>query len=98
MELLYDLSDFYKVLGDSTRIRILVSLLESDKYVNDLVNELNMTPSAISHQLQILRNNDFVKNEKIGQNVKYSVKDEHIKIIIEYGLIHLKEKNIYEED
>lgn len=98
MNLLYDLSDFYKVLGDSTRVRILMSLLENDKYVTELASDLNMTQSAISHQLQTLRVNDLVKAEKIGQNVKYSVSDEHVKVILEYGIVHLKEKRNYEED
>lgn len=97
MDLLFDLSDFYKILGDSTRIRILSTLLDGEKYVSEIASELNMTLSAISHQLQVLRSCDFVKGEKIGQNVKYSVVDEHINIIIKYGIEHLKEKKKYEE-
>ena len=86
---LYALSDFFKVMGDSTRIRLLWALEEAELCVNDLA--LNMTKSAVSHQLKILRTAKLVKAEKQGKNVYYSLIDEHVKVILEMALDHVKE-------
>ena len=90
-ELLYGLSEFYKIFGDQTRLRILDALLNKPLCVNEISELLDMTQSAISHQLKNLRTSNLVKTEKIGKNVYYSISDEHIKIILTYGLEHISE-------
>ena len=90
-ELLYGLSEFYKIFGDQTRLRILDALLNKTLCVTEISELLDMTQSAISHQLKNLRASNLVKTEKIGKNVYYSISDEHIKIILKYGLEHISE-------
>lgn len=91
-EILSDLSDFFKVIGDGTRIRILWALDESEMCVCDLANVLGMTKSAISHQLRSLREANLVKFRKSGKEVIYSLADNHVKEIFEQGLVHIKEE------
>lgn len=91
-EILYDLADFFKVFGDSTRIKILWALDQGELCVCDLAALLNMTKSAISHQLKNLRQEKLVKYRKEGKNVLYSLEDDHVKNIIEIGLEHIKER------
>ncbi|WP_425321212.1 ArsR/SmtB family transcription factor [Campylobacter corcagiensis] len=86
------LADFFKVFGDSTRIRILWALSESQMCVCDIAALLNASQSSISHQLRVLKQNALVKNKKVGKVVYYSLKDEHIKEIFSQGFIHIKEK------
>lgn len=90
-ELLYGLSEFYKIFADQTRLRILDTLLNKPLCVNEISEVLDVTPSAISHQLKNLRASNLVKGEKIGKNVYYSISDDHIKIILKYGLEHISE-------
>ena len=90
-ELLYGLSEFYKIFGDQTRLRILDALLNKPLCVNEISELLDMTQSSISHQLKNLRTSNLVKTDKIGKNVYYSISDEHIKIILKYGLEHISE-------
>ena len=90
-ELLGDLSDFFKVIGDGTRIRILWALDVSEMCVCDIANVLNMTKSAVSHQLRALRETDLVKFRRSGKEVLYSLSDNHVKEIFEQGLIHIQE-------
>ena len=90
-ELLYGLSEFYKIFGDQTRLRILDALLNKPLCVSEISELLDMTQSAISHQLKNLRASNLVKTEKIGKNVYYSISDEHIKIILKYVLEHISE-------
>ena len=90
-ELLYDLAEFFKIFGDSSRIRIL-SLLRGDKFcVNEIAQLLQLSPSAISHQLRILRQARLVRYQKIGKEVFYSLDDDHIEKILDQGLEHIKE-------
>lgn len=89
---LYDLSDFFKVFGDSTRIKIMWALDESEMCVCDLAVLLNMTKSAISHQLKSLKAANLVKYRKEGKVVFYSLTDDHVKEIFEKGLEHIREK------
>ncbi|OLS03576.1 ArsR/SmtB family transcription factor [Tissierella creatinophila] len=91
-ESLYDLAELFKVFGDSTRIRILWALNEAEMCVCDIAVLLNMTQSAISHQLRVLRQATLVKNRKEGKVVYYSLDDNHIKHIFDQGLIHINEK------
>ncbi|NLK74342.1 MAG: winged helix-turn-helix transcriptional regulator [Clostridiales bacterium] len=88
---LYDLADFFKVFGDSTRIRIMCALDHSEMCVCDLAVLLNMTKSAISHQLRSLRQANLVKFRKEGKVVYYSLADDHVKEIFEKGLEHIRE-------
>ena len=91
-ETLYDLAELFKVFGDTTRIRILWALDESEMCVCDIANLLSMTQSAISHQLRILKQADLVKNRRDGKVVYYSLDDEHVKQILDKGLTHTNEK------
>lgn len=90
---LYDLSELFKVFGDSTRIRILFVLFEAEVCVCDLANALNMTQSAISHQLRILKANKLVKSRREGKSVFYSLSDDHVRTIIAMGLEHIEEND-----
>lgn len=90
-EKLYDLAELFKVFGDSTRIKILWALAESEMCVCDIAALLNMTQSAISHQLRILKQARLVKFKKEGKVVYYSLDDSHVKQIFEQGLVHINE-------
>jgi len=91
-ELLYDLGDFFKILGDSTRIKILSALFQSEMCACDIAALLGMTQSAISHQLRVLKQGRLVKHRKEGKVVYYSLDDDHIKHIVDQGLTHISEK------
>ena len=88
---LYDLADFFKVFADSTRIKILYVLMCSEMCVCDLAQILNMTQSAISHQLRTLKQMDLVRNRREGKTIFYSLADSHIKTILSQGLDHIEE-------
>lgn len=87
-----DLSDFYKILGDSTRLQILVALEHGELCVSDLSFLLNMSISAISHQLKSLRDAKLVKIKKVGKSVYYSLDDDHINKLLKVSLEHILEK------
>jgi len=91
-DVLFDLAELFKVFGDSTRIRILWALEESEMCVCDISCLLNMTQSAISHQLKVLKLAKLVKNRRDGKIVYYSLVDEHVKLILNQGMIHNNEK------
>ena len=88
---LEDLADLFKIFGDSTRIRILFVLFETEVCVCDLSKALNMTQSAISHQLRILKQNKLVKNRREGKSIFYSLADDHVRTIINQGREHIEE-------
>lgn len=88
---LYELSDFFKVMGDGTRIQLLWALEESEMCVGDLAVLLDMTKSAISHQLKVLKMSKLVRSEKRGKNVYYALDDDHIKDVLEKALDHVRE-------
>ena len=90
-ETLYDLAELFKVFGDTTRVKIISVLLESQLCVCDIATLLHMSPSAISHQLRVLRQARLVKHKKEGKEVFYSLDDEHIKYIFDAGLEHILE-------
>ncbi len=90
-EELYDLAELFKVFGDSTRIRILYVLFEEEVCVCDLAAALNMTQSAISHQLKILKQAKLVKARREGKQVFYTLADEHVRTIISMGQEHIEE-------
>ena len=91
LDKIYDLSDFFKILGDSTRMSILFALDDEPMCVCDIAELLGMTKSAVSHQLKILRNSDLITYRKSGKNVFYTLADSHIKDIIEKALEHTNE-------
>ena len=90
-ETLYDLAELYKVFGDSTRIKILYVLFEEEVCVCDLAQCLNMTVSAISHQLRVLKQSRLVKSRREGKTVFYSLADDHVRTIIGQGMSHIEE-------
>lgn len=88
---LSDLADLFKVFSDSTRMRIMYKLFDGPVSVGDIAEDLDMSQSAISHQLRNLKENKLVKSEREGKSIKYSLLDEHVKLIIEIGLEHITE-------
>ena len=88
---LFDLAELFKVFGDSTRIRILYLLFESEMCVCDIAQLLVMTQSAISHQLQVLKKSKLVKYRRQGKTVFYSLADAHVRAIIGQGMEHISE-------
>jgi len=91
-ETLYDLAELFKVFGDTTRIKILCALFESEMCVCDIAALLSMNQSAISHQLRVLKQASLVKYRKEGKVVYYSLDDEHVKQIFDQGLVHIRER------
>ena len=89
--LIYDIAELFKVFGDSTRIRILFVLFEAEVCVCDLAKVLNMTQSAISHQLRILKQNKLVNSRREGKSLFYSLADGHVRTIIAQGREHIEE-------
>lgn len=90
-ELLYDLAELFKVFGDSTRIKILYLLFESEMCVCDIAAMLNLTVSAISHQLRVLKQSSLVRFRRVGKTVFYSLADEHVRSILAQGMEHISE-------
>lgn len=88
---LSDLADLFKVFSDSTRMRIMYRLFDGPVSVGDIAASLDMSQSAISHQLRNLKENKLVKSEREGKSIKYSLLDDHVKIIIKTGLEHICE-------
>ena len=90
-EVIFDMAELFKVFGDSTRMKIISALLEEELCVGDIAIITNSTPSAISHQLRVLKQTKLVKFRKEGKVVYYSLDDEHIKAIYEKGREHVEE-------
>lgn len=90
-EILYDIAELFKVFGDSTRIRILYTLFEKEMCVCDIAELLNMSQSAISHQLRVLKQARLVKYRRDGKTIYYSLCDDHIQTILGMGLEHVSE-------
>ena len=90
-ETLFDLAEFFKMFGDSTRIRILYALRETELCVCDIASLLGLTQTAVSHQLRVLKTSKMVKSRRSGKTVFYSLDDEHIHNILDMGICHLKE-------
>ena len=89
--MLYDLAELFKVFGDSTRIKILYVLFESEMCVQDISNVIGMTQSAVSHQLRVLKNSKLVKYRRDGKTIYYSLADGHVRSIMDQGLEHIEE-------
>ena len=90
-EILYDLAELFKVFGDSTRIKILYSMFETELCVNDIAKLLNLSQSSVSHQLRILKTSKLVKFRREGKSIFYSLDDEHVRAIISMGMEHVEE-------
>ncbi len=90
-EILYDLAELFKIFGDSTRIKILYVLFESEMCVCDIALLLNMTQSAISHQLRALKQSKLVKYRREGKTIFYSLADGHVRTILGQGMEHVAE-------
>lgn len=90
-EKLIDLSELFKIFGDSTRIKIINVLLEEELCVNDISKKINISQSAVSHQLRILKSSKLVKYRKEANMIYYSLDDNHVKKIFELGCEHINE-------
>lgn len=88
---IFEVSDFFKMFGDPTRLQILITLLEGELCVNDIATKINMTKSAVSHQLKSLKLLKIIKYRKDGKNVFYSLDDEHVFTMLEVAFNHLDE-------
>lgn len=86
-----DLAELFKILGDHTRLRILRALVDSEMQVGQIAESLNMTASAISHQLRVLKQAKLVRGSREGKAIRYSIDDEHVELILRQGLVHVKE-------
>ncbi|QUH25513.1 ArsR/SmtB family transcription factor [Serpentinicella alkaliphila] len=91
-ELILDMAEFFKVFGDATRVRIMYSLFDKEMCVCDIAAVLEMNQSAISHQLRILKAKRLVKFRRDGKIIYYSLDDDHVKEILDKGLLHIKHK------
>jgi len=90
-ERLYDLAELFKVFGDTTRIRILYALFESELCVCDIAEILRMTQSAISHQLRVLKQARLIRSRREGRQIYYFLADHHVRTIIGQGMEHIEE-------
>lgn len=86
------LASFFKVLGDETRVRIICAVSEKEKCVSEISDELNVSQSAVSHQLKLLKMEGHVKSRRDGKNIYYSIDDEHVLDIIEKAISHIRHK------
>ena len=91
-DLFYKLAEFFKILGDTTRVRILYALDKNEMCVCDIANVLGMSKSSISHQLGTLRRSGIVKCRKQGKEVFYMLDDEHVREVFEIGVEHIKHR------
>ncbi|MGI6184565.1 MAG: ArsR/SmtB family transcription factor [Candidatus Fimadaptatus sp.] len=91
-EMICDLADLFKIFGDTTRMRILYALLESEMCVCAIAEYLGMTQSAISHQLKVLRDNNLVGSRREGKTIYYFLADDHVRLIVGQGYAHLTEE------
>lgn len=89
-----DLAEFFKIIGVTTRTKILFALDQNEMCVCDIANALGMSKSSISHQLGILRESGIVKSRKNGKEVYYMLDDEHVKKVFEIGIEHIQHKNM----
>lgn len=90
-ELIVDLSDMFKIFGDQTRVKILMALESGELCVCDIAAVMNMSQSAISHQLRVLKQSNIVKTRREGKVVYYSISDDHVKEIFDMAIVHVQE-------
>ena len=89
---LYILTEFFKMLGNPTRIHILLLLMEQDACVSDLAERLGMTQSAVSHQLSLLKMSKLVMRRRDGKMIFYTLTDDHVRLVIKKGMEHILER------
>ena len=89
---LEDMEIFFKVLGDKTRLKILYSLIDGAKCVMHISERVEMSQSAVSHQLAILKKANLVKVSRNGKNQVYSISDEHVRIVLDVAEVHISER------
>lgn len=90
-EYLYELADLFKVFGDTTRIKILYALFESELCVGDIAQILGLSQSAVSHQLRVLKDSKLIKFRREGKVIFYSLDDDHVRTIMSMGMEHVEE-------
>ena len=90
-EMLFDLADLFRMFADSTRVRILNELMKKETGVTELANAMQMTTSAVSHQLRILKDSRLIRSRRDGKGIIYSLADDHVKTILNMGIEHLLE-------
>ncbi|MCI5522912.1 MAG: metalloregulator ArsR/SmtB family transcription factor [Spirochaetales bacterium] len=90
-EMLCNLAELFKIFGDSTRVKILFTLLQNEKNVSQIAEELSMTQPAISQQLRVLKSNGLVKFRREGKNIFYFLADDHVLSILNIGMEHIQE-------
>lgn len=90
-KIVYDLADLFKLFSDSTRIRILVALFDGELCVGEIAEKLEMSQTAISHQLRVLKQNHLIKYRRQGKSMIYSLADDHVKTIIDCAVEHVEE-------
>ncbi len=87
----YELADFYKLFSDSSRIKILFVLLSGAHCVKHIAEKTEMSQSAVSHQLAVLRRSNIIRQARSGQNITYSLADDHVKLLLELAIAHIRE-------
>lgn len=92
-ELIGSAAAFFKVLGDETRMKILCTIADNEVCVNDIAEAVDMTKSAVSHQLKLLKDDDLVKSRREGKNIFYSLDDQHVMDILDIAFVHITHKN-----
>ena len=90
-EVLYELADLFRVFGDSTRIKILYALHDNELCVQDIANAVQLSQSAVSHQLRVLKDSKLVRFRREGKTVYYALDDDHVRSILSMGLDHIEE-------
>ena len=90
-EMVYELADLFRMFADSTRVKIMSALMETEVGVTDLANGLEMTTSAVSHQLRILKDSRLIRSRRDGKGILYSLADDHVATILNMGMEHLNE-------
>ena len=89
-EVLYELADLFRVFGDSTRIKILYALHDNELCVQDIANAVQLSQSAVSHQLRVLKDSKLVRFRREGKTVYYALDDDHVRSILSMGMDHIK--------
>lgn len=92
-EEVYDLADFFKIFGDSSRLRLLLALRQREMCVSHLAEQLGMSTPAVSHQLKVLRHSRLVRSRRAGKHIFYALQDNHVQQIVEMGLEHIRERS-----
>lgn len=90
-EVLYELADLFRVFGDSTRIKILYALHDNELCVQDIANAVQLSQSAVSHQLRVLKDTKLVRFRRDGKTVYYALDDDHVRSILSMGMDHIEE-------